>query len=47
MYTALKKLGVETVLAIYPNEGHGVHRYPKQVRDYYQRTLGWFDQHLK
>ncbi len=46
MFTALKKQGVESVLAIYPNEGHGVSRYPKQVLDYYQRTLDWFDRHL-
>jgi dipeptidyl aminopeptidase/acylaminoacyl peptidase len=46
MFTALKKLGVESVLAIYPNEGHGVSRYPKQVLDYYQRSLAWFDRHL-
>jgi dipeptidyl aminopeptidase/acylaminoacyl peptidase len=47
MYTALKKLGVETVLAIYPNEGHGVRRRPTRVLDYYQRTLDWFDRNLK
>ena len=47
MFTALKKLGVETVLAIYPNEGHGIRRYPEHVLDYYQRTLAWFDKHLK
>jgi dipeptidyl aminopeptidase/acylaminoacyl peptidase len=46
MFTALKKQGVESVLAIYPNEGHGVRRYPKQVLDYYQRSLAWFDRHL-
>jgi dipeptidyl aminopeptidase/acylaminoacyl peptidase len=47
MFTALKKQGVETVLAIYPNEGHGVRRYPEHELDYYQRTLAWFDEHLK
>lgn len=47
MFTALKKLGVETVLAIYPNEGHGVHRYPSHVYDYYLRSLAWFDKYLK
>jgi len=46
MFTALKKLGVETVLAIYPNEGHGVRRYPSHVLDYYQRVLAWFDKYL-
>lgn len=47
MFTALKKLGVDTVLAIYPNEGHGIHRYPHHVVDYYQRTVAWFDKYLK
>jgi dipeptidyl aminopeptidase/acylaminoacyl peptidase len=47
MFTALKKLGVETVLAIYPNEGHGIHRYPSHVYDYYLRSLAWFDEYLK
>jgi dipeptidyl aminopeptidase/acylaminoacyl peptidase len=46
MYTALKKLGVDAVLAIYPNEGHGV-RQSDHVVDYYRRTLAWFDKYLK
>lgn len=47
MFTALKKLGVETVLAIYPNEGHGIRRYPSHVYDYFFRSLAWFDKYLK
>jgi dipeptidyl aminopeptidase/acylaminoacyl peptidase len=47
MFTALKKLGVDAVLAIYPNEGHGINRYPHHVVDYYQRTVAWFDKYLK
>ncbi len=47
MFTCLKKLGVDSVLAIYPNEGHGISRYPKHVRDYYLRSLAWFDKYLK
>ncbi len=47
MFAALKILGVETVLAIYPNEGHGIHNQPKHTFDYHQRTLDWFDEHLK
>ena len=46
MYTALKKLGVDAVLAIYPNEGHGV-RQPDHVIDYHRRALNWFDKYLK
>lgn len=47
MFTALKKLGVDTVLAIYPNEGHGVHNQPKHTFDYYERTIAWFDKYVK
>ena len=46
MYTALKKLGVDAVLAIYPNEGHGVSQ-PAHVVDYHTRALAWFDKYLK
>jgi len=46
MYTALKKLGVDAVLAIYPNEGHGV-RQLEHVIDYHRRALNWFDKYLK
>lgn len=46
MYTALKKLGVDAVLAIYPDEGHGV-RQPDHVVDYHRRTLEWFTKYLK
>jgi len=46
MYTALKKLGVDAVLAIYPNEGHGV-RQPRHQVDYHTRALAWFDKYLK
>jgi len=47
MFTALKKLGIETVLAIYPNEGHAVLNQPIHTYDYYERTLDWFDKYLK
>ena len=47
MFTALKKLGVDAVLAIYPNEGHGVHNQPKHTFDYHMRALSWFDKYLK
>lgn len=46
MFTALKKLGVDAVLAIYPNEGHGLGE-PAHIYDYYRRTLDWFDKYLK
>lgn len=46
MYTALKKLGIDAVLAIYPNEGHGLSQ-PAHIVDYHQRALAWFDKYLK
>jgi len=46
MYIALKKLGVETVLVRYPDEGHGV-RQPAHRADYYRRILDWFDTHVR
>lgn len=47
MYTALKKLGVDATLAIYPNEGHGVRNQPAHTFDYHKRALAWFDNYLK
>lgn len=46
MYQALRSLGVETQLVIYPNENHGIRR-PSYVRDRYERYLGWYDKYLK
>jgi dipeptidyl aminopeptidase/acylaminoacyl peptidase len=47
MFMALKKLGVDTQIALYPNEGHGVRNQPKHTADYHQRTIDWFDKYLK
>ena len=46
MYQALRSLGVETQLVIYPNEFHGITR-PSYVRDRYERYLAWYDKHLQ
>ncbi|HKD92217.1 MAG TPA: S9 family peptidase [Terriglobales bacterium] len=46
MYQALRSLGRDTQLVIYPNEFHGIRR-PSYVRDRYERYLGWYDKHLK
>jgi dipeptidyl aminopeptidase/acylaminoacyl peptidase len=43
---ALRTLGVETQLVVYPDEGHAIWQSEHQ-RDVTQRTLEWFDQHLK
>ncbi len=46
MYQALRSLGIETQLVIYPNENHGIQR-PSYVRDRYERYLAWYDKYLK
>jgi dipeptidyl aminopeptidase/acylaminoacyl peptidase len=46
MYQALRSLGVETQLVIYPNQNHGINR-PSYVRDRYERYLTWYDKYLK
>src|SRR6202008_4748598 len=46
MYQALRSLGVETQLVIYPNEFHGITR-PTAVKDRYQRYLDWYDKYVK
>lgn len=47
MFVALKKMGVDTQIALYPEEGHGIRRQPKHAADYHQRTIDWFDKYLK
>ncbi len=42
---ALKDMGVETSLVIYPEEGHGI-RNPANVADVRKRTVAWFDRFL-
>ena len=42
---ALKTLGVEVQLVIYPDEGH-VPRQSKNMRDVDHRIVDWFDKHL-
>lgn len=46
MYQALKSLGVETQLIIYPDQNHGL-SIPSYLRDRYERRKDWFDGHLK
>ena len=46
MYQALRSLGVETQLIIYPNENHGIAR-PSYVRDRYERYLAWYDKFVR
>lgn len=46
MYQALKSLGIDTQLVIYPNEGHEIQR-PSYVRDRYERYLAWYDKYVR
>jgi dipeptidyl aminopeptidase/acylaminoacyl peptidase len=46
MYQALRSLGVDTLLVIYPNENHGITR-PSYVRDRLERYLTWYDKYVK
>ena len=43
---ALETLGVENQFVVYPNEGHLIYDSAYR-RDIMQRTLEWYDQHLK
>jgi dipeptidyl aminopeptidase/acylaminoacyl peptidase len=45
MYQALRSLGVDTQLIIYPDQYHGL-RVPSYQRDRWQRTLDWFEKYL-
>jgi len=45
MYQALRSLGIDTELVIYPNEFHGITR-PSYVRDRYERYLAWYDKYI-
>ncbi len=46
MYQALKSLGVDTQLVIYPGQFHGL-TVPSYERDRLQRYVDWFDKYLQ
>jgi dipeptidyl aminopeptidase/acylaminoacyl peptidase len=46
MYQALKSLGVDTQLVIYPGQFHGL-TIPSYERDRVQRYLNWFNKYLQ
>ena len=46
MYQALRSLGIETQLIIYPNENHGIQR-PSYQRDRMERYLAWYEKYIK
>ena len=43
---ALKEIGTETQLVVYPDEGHSIQK-PEHRRDIARRLVGWFDAHLQ
>ncbi len=46
LYQALKRLGIDTELIIYPGQNHGI-RKPTYLKDRFERYLAWYDKHLK
>ncbi len=46
MYQAMKRLGKETQLVVYPGEFHGISK-PTFIKDRYERYINWFDKYLK
>lgn len=46
MYQALRSLGIDTQLIIYPDQFHGLTR-PSFLRDRLERYVAWYDKYLK
>jgi dipeptidyl aminopeptidase/acylaminoacyl peptidase len=46
MYQALRSLGVDTQLVIYPGQFHGI-TTPSYKKDRLERYLAWYDKYLK
>jgi dipeptidyl aminopeptidase/acylaminoacyl peptidase len=46
MYQALRSLGVDTELVIYPNQFHGI-TIPSYKKDRLDRYVAWYDKYLK
>ncbi len=46
MYQAMKRLGRDTQLVVYPGEHHGIRRLSFQ-KDRLERYLAWYDKHVK
>ena len=46
LYQALKRLGRETLLVVYPGESHGIRR-PSFLKDRSLRAVDWYDRYVK
>lgn len=46
LYQALRRLGRETELVIYPGQSHGITK-PSYQKDRLERYIGWYDRYLK
>jgi dipeptidyl aminopeptidase/acylaminoacyl peptidase len=46
LYQALRRMGIETQLVVYPGQSHGLSVPAYQV-DRYERYLAWYDKHVK
>jgi dipeptidyl aminopeptidase/acylaminoacyl peptidase len=46
LYQALRRLGKETELVIYPGQNHGISK-PSYQKDRLERYLAWYDKYLK
>jgi len=44
-HNALRENGAESVLVVYPEEGHGIRKWPA-VFDYSARVVSWFQDHI-
>lgn len=44
-HSAQLENGVESVLIIYPEEGHGIRKFPAAI-DYAARLVAWFEKHM-
>ncbi len=45
-YHALKALGIESEMVVYPREGHSIEERAHQI-DFQKRVLEWYEKHLK
>ncbi len=46
MYQAMRRLGRETQLVVYPGQHHGIAK-PSYLKDRYERYLAWYDKYVR